>query len=71
MAFTEEVFQNKSGWYGAHTGHHYDKSCVEEIGGCYWSKPYHYAPNAVNLEVAELDKEVAKENTQKPGGNPY
>lgn len=71
MAFVEEVFENKGGLYGAHTGHKYEKVCVEDIGGQLWSKPYHYVPGEVNLELEELDKEVSKENTQKPGGNPY
>lgn len=70
MAFTEEVFENKGKLYGAHTGHHYEKKCVEEINGQLWSKPYHFAPNTVNLEMAELDKEVTDSNLQKPN-NPY
>lgn len=74
MAFVEEVFKiggREPGLYGGHTGHKYDKSCVEEINGQLWSKPYHFQPNSITFEVAEAADDVEKENTQKPGGNPY
>lgn len=69
MAFVEEVCKNKGKWYGAHTGHHYEDVCVEEINGQHWSKPYHFAPQVVNLELEEVE-ELGDKNLQKPN-NPY
>lgn len=51
MAFVEEVFKNKGGWFGGHTGKAYDKDCVENIGGIYWSKGSHQAPGEVVLNL--------------------
>ncbi len=55
MAFVEEVFENKGGWYGAHTGHLYEKSETEEKGGERWTKPG-AVPCAPNFTVLEEEK---------------
>lgn len=52
MAFVEEVFENKGGWYGAHTGKLYKKSETEEKGGERWTKPG-AVPCAPNFTVLE------------------
>jgi len=54
MAFVEEVFKNKGGLFGGHTGKKYEKDEVEDRGaGGKWSKPTHNAPNFTVLEVEE------------------
>ena len=55
MAFVEEVFENKGGLYGAHTGKKYEKSETELVGGERWSKPSHCQPGEIVYE-AEEDK---------------
>lgn len=56
MAFVEEVFKNKGGFFGGHTGKPYSKSEVEDIGGIMWSKGSHQAPGEVVLKM-EYDKD--------------
>jgi hypothetical protein len=56
MAFTEEVFKNKGGLFGGHTGMKYNKSDTEDIGGILWSKPCHYQPGEVSIQVTPPDK---------------
>lgn len=51
MAFVEEVFKNKGGWFGGHTGTKYEDSEVENIGGISWSKGSHQAPGEVILNM--------------------
>lgn len=56
MAFVEEVFKNKGGLFGAHTGRKYEKDEVEDIGGIQWSKGSYQAPGEVVL-VMDFDKQ--------------
>lgn len=56
MAYVEEVFENKGGWFGGSTGRHYEKSEVEQIGRCWWSKGSNQAPGEVVLNM-EYDKD--------------
>ena len=74
MAFVEEVFENKGGLYGAHTGKKYDKGDTESIGGILWSRPCHYQPGEINLEISDLDYEEPHtdiEKRGKTGGSSY
>lgn len=57
MAFVEEVFKNKGKLYGGHTGKEYKKEDTEDIGGILWSRPCHYAPNSIVLEIEDEDYE--------------
>lgn len=66
MAFVEEVFPNKGGLYGAHTGKLYDKKYTEEIGGQRWSLPCHYRPGDIVLEIEDLEYEEPHTNIEKP-----
>ena len=61
MPFIEEIFKNKGGKFGAHTGKQYEASEIETIGGIEWSKPTHYAPNTVNVEIEADDVLNAEE----------
>lgn len=63
MAFVEEVFKNKGGWFGGHTGHKYEKSDIEEIGGIYWSKGC-YQP--VDKVVLNMDYDESDEQPEEP-----
>ncbi len=57
MAFVEEVFPNKGGLFGGHTGKKYEKDEVEDKGAAgKWSKPSHCAPNITVLEVGEYEE---------------
>jgi hypothetical protein len=51
MAFVEEVFKNKGGWFGGNTGRKYESSEVECIGGIDWSKGSIQAPGEVVLNM--------------------
>ena len=51
MAWFEEVYPNKGGLFGAKTGTKYDKSETESIGGIVYSKPCHYLPGEISLQV--------------------
>lgn len=62
MSWTEEVYKNKGKWYGAHTGHEYQKSEVEEKGLGTWAKPCYSAPGEVTLEVDPKDQSVPHGN---------
>ena len=55
MALTEEVFPNKGGLFGAHTGRKYEKSETEKVNGELWSKPMGHAPGELVREVEEED----------------
>lgn len=55
MSWFEEVYKNKGGFFGAHSGKKYEKSDIETIGGIQYSKPCYVAPNVINLEL-EYDK---------------
>lgn len=56
MAFVEEVYKNKGGWFGGQTGKKYDSDCIEDIGGIKWSKGSYQAPGEVVLNL-EYDKD--------------
>lgn len=64
MAWTEEVYQNGSKWFGAHTGKEYSAAETEEKGCCRWSKPSHAAPDSIVLEIESADQ-------SEPIGNGY
>jgi hypothetical protein len=55
LAWFEEIYPNKGGLYGAKTGKKYDKSDTEDIGGVVYSKPCHYLPGDIVLEVEPDD----------------
>lgn len=57
MAFVEEVFKNKGGLFGGHTGKKYEKSETEDKGAAgVWSKPSHCAPNFTVKEVEDYEE---------------
>jgi hypothetical protein len=65
MAFTEEVFKNKGKLYGAQTGKEYAKSETSDFGaGGVWSKPCHYSPNSIVLEVESEDEPHAEKEKE-------
>lgn len=66
MAFTEEVFENKGKLYGAQTGKEYAKSDTSDFGkGGKWSKPCHYVPGEIVLELEEMDAEEPHAKMEK------
>jgi hypothetical protein len=54
MAFTEPVYPNKGGLFGAQTGRKYEASEVEKKGGDQWSKPS-ATPSPIGAIVMEVE----------------
>lgn len=67
MAFVEEVYKNNGKLYGGHTGKEYKKSDTESIGGIQWSRPCHYQPGEIVLEIEDEDYEEPHTKIEKRG----
>jgi hypothetical protein len=62
VSFVEEVFKNKGGLFGGHTGRKYAAGDVEKKGGEMWSKPSFAAPGEIVLEIEPSGQTVPDGN---------